>query len=108
MGITNESLIHELLEIELPFASGDQVLGVGPMALIRGDRLYTDSDWMDEEFLSAAERYSGPKRSERDVSQPAMLEQGDVEGVLMQRFPDFYSAALRLCGRTFGIGSGDG
>ncbi|MDA7511328.1 hypothetical protein N8766_00715 [bacterium] len=84
MGITNESLIHELLEIELPYAPGDQVLGVGPLAMIRGDRLHTESDWMDEEFSAAAERYSGPKRSERDMSQPAMLKQENIEGVLIQ------------------------
>lgn len=84
MGISDQRLIDELLEIELPFAAGDQVLGVGPMAMIRGDRLYTESDWMDEAFHSASERYSGPKRLERDISQPAMLDQGGVEGVLKQ------------------------
>ena len=84
IGISDQRLIDELLEIELPFTPGYQVLGVGPMAMIRGDRLYTDSDWIDEDFLSAAERYTGAKRLERDISQPAMVGQGDVEGVLKQ------------------------
>ena len=82
MGIEDPTFIDELLEIELPYAQGDQVLGVGPLAMIRGDRLYDEEDWLDGEFRSAIERYTGAARPRRDLSEPTALDSSEDEGVL--------------------------
>ncbi len=81
MGIQDVSLIDDLLDIELPYAQGDQVLGVGPLSMIRGDRLHTEQDWLDDEFRAAKERYTGPPRNPRDISRPVLLE-SQPEGIL--------------------------
>ena len=49
--------------------------------MVRGDRLHTEEDWMDEAFREAKERYKGPERPSRDLSRPMLMEIG-TEGIL--------------------------
>ncbi len=82
MGMTDREFIDELLAIELPYRPGDQVLGTGPVPILPGDPLNTGADWMDEEFLAAAERYDGPPRPSRDLSEPVLLDPSEQFGEL--------------------------
>ena len=82
MGISDRAFVDELLAIELPYAPGDQVLGTGPVILLPGDRLNTDRDWIDEEFLAAAERYTGNPRERRDLSEPVFIAPAISDGEL--------------------------
>jgi hypothetical protein len=82
IGIHDDEFLNELLGIELPYTQGDQILGPGAMAMIRGDRLYTEEDWMDAEFQAAAERYEGPPRLPRDPATPAILDSESDSGIL--------------------------
>jgi hypothetical protein len=51
-------------------------------AMNRGDRLYTEEDWMDSEFQAAAERYEGPPRPSRDPDMPAVIDSRSDSGIL--------------------------
>lgn len=65
-GISDPDLVKELLAIELEFLPNEDVIGLGPLRTIRGDRLLGDEDWLDEDFLAARARYQGEPRIRPD------------------------------------------
>ena len=58
-GIDDPELMDTLIGVELEFLPNEEVLGLGPLRTIRGDKLYTDEDWLDAEFAAAKARYQG-------------------------------------------------
>ena len=82
LGITDRQFVDELLAIELPYTPGDMVLGTGPVPLLEGDRLNTETDWMDSELLEAQERYQGKPRPSRNLSEPVNWENPAPAGEL--------------------------
>lgn len=61
-GVSDDALVDRLLAIELEFLPNEDVLGLGPLRTIRGDKLHTDSDWLVDEFATAQASYDGPPR----------------------------------------------
>ena len=62
-GITNRALIDGFLELDmLDVKKEEKLLGEDPVTTLPGDRLLTDADWLDEEFLTAKAKYQGPPK----------------------------------------------
>lgn len=63
IGITDEDLIEALWSVNLgAISKHDGTIGQGQVQTVWGDKLLTDEDWLDPEFLDAQARYSGQPR----------------------------------------------
>ncbi len=62
LGTIDPKVIHPLLSISLEYQSGEPLLGLTPVSLERGDRLWTDADWITPEMRRAQAAYQGPDR----------------------------------------------
>lgn len=67
-GITNRALIDGFLELDmLDVKEGEKLLGEDSVTTLPGDRLLTDADWLDEEFLAAKAKYQGRPKDHIDI-----------------------------------------
>lgn len=63
MGITDTKLIEALWDVDVGYITkGDGAIGQGQLQTVWGDKLLTDDDWLEPEFLEAQARYEGQPR----------------------------------------------
>jgi hypothetical protein len=77
--IEEQKLIDELVRInflELGVRSNEKLLTQSAQFLSPGDRLLTDSDWMDDEFREAEARYNGELKGDFEARFPVFLKNG--------------------------------
>lgn len=69
-------LIDKLRDVKLyDVEIGEEVIADTWKSILQGDKLYTDEDWLDAEFLAAKEKYQGEPR---DLNQLRSREVGDA------------------------------
>ena len=84
-GITNRALIDGFLELDmLDVKEGEKLLGEDPVTTLPGDRLLTDADWLDEEFLAAKAKYQGPPKDIIDIRVDRAM--GVPEEIIQQEY----------------------
>jgi len=62
LGIDDPELIDELLSLDFEIPSTPQPPGFGIRRALKGERLLSDEDWLDEEFRAAMARYGGESK----------------------------------------------
>ena len=84
-GITNRALIDGFLKLDmLDVKEGEKLLGEDPVTTLPGDRLLTDADWLDEEFLAAKAKYQGPPKDIIDIRVDRAM--GVPEEIIQQEY----------------------
>ena len=68
LGITHQVLLDELWSLDLGLVyQNDGTIGNGELLTLWGDKLLTDDDWMDEEFIAAKNRYSWKRQHQQST-----------------------------------------